>query len=53
MTDLGKPSYYMGIEVNQEANFIKLKQSGYAAKLLEKSGMRDCNPTKYPMDSKE
>lgn len=53
MTDLGKLCYYLGIEVKQEAGYIELKQSGYAAKLLERAGMSDCNPNKYPMDPKE
>lgn len=30
-----------------------MKQGGYARKILEKAGMADCNPTKYPMDPKE
>lgn len=53
MTDLGKLSYYLGIEVRQEADYIELKQSGYAEKLLKRAGMGDCNPTKYLMDPKE
>ncbi|KAL8093109.1 hypothetical protein AgCh_035123 [Apium graveolens] len=52
MSDLGKLSYYLGIEVNQGADCIKLKQSTYARKLLEKAGMSDCNPTKFLMDPK-
>lgn len=53
MTDLGKLSYYLGIEVEQGEHCIKLKQSGYATKILEKAGMGGCNPTKFPMDPKE
>ena len=53
MTDLGKLSYYLGIEVDQCANYLELKQSSYAMKILEKSGLGDCNPTKYPMNPKE
>lgn len=53
MSDLGKLSYYLGIEVEQGNGYIRLKQSGYAKKILEKSGMLDCNSTKYPMDPKE
>ncbi|XP_074361102.1 uncharacterized protein LOC141701320 [Apium graveolens] len=33
--------------------YIELKQLAYAKKILEKFGMEICNPTKYPMDSKE
>lgn len=50
MTNMGKLSYYLGIEVKQEADYIELRQTAYAKKLLEKVGMRDCNPVKYPME---
>ncbi|XP_074336147.1 secreted RxLR effector protein 161-like [Apium graveolens] len=53
MTDLGRLSYYLWIEVNQQGSYIELKQSGYVTKLLEKSGMIECNPTLYPIDPKE
>lgn len=52
MSDMGKLSYYLGIEVEQRDNCIVLKQSGYARKILEKAGMLECNPTTYPMDPK-
>lgn len=53
MTDLGKLNYYLGIEVEQGEGCIKLRQTGYAKKIIEKAGMKGCNPTKYPMDPKE
>lgn len=53
MSNLGRLSYYLGIEVAQGEGFIELKQSGYAKKLLAKAGMSGCNPTKFPMDPKE
>lgn len=53
MTDMGKLSYYLGVEVEQSKGCIKLKQTGYAKKIIEKAGLKDCNPTKYPMDPKE
>lgn len=53
MTNLGKLSYYLGIEVEQGEAYIELKQSGYAKKVLEKAGLSDCNACKYPMDPKE
>lgn len=52
MSNMGKLSYYLGIEVEQRAGHIVLKQSGYARKILEKAGMSNCNPTTYPMDPK-
>ena len=53
MSNLGKLSYYLGIEVEQGKGYVELKQSGYAKKLLERAGMAECNSTKYPMDPKE
>lgn len=53
MSDLGRLSFYLGIEVEQGPGYIELKQATYAKKLLEKAGMLECNPTKYPMDPKE
>lgn len=53
MTDLGRLSYYLGMEVKQGTGFIEIKQSAYAKKILEKAGMAECNPVKYPMDPKE
>ncbi|XP_074328230.1 secreted RxLR effector protein 161-like [Apium graveolens] len=53
MNNLGKLSYYLGIEVKQEKDFIELRRTGYARKVLEKAGMGECNPTKYPMAPKE
>lgn len=50
MSVLGLLSYYLGIEVEQHEDFVTLKQSGYAKKVLVKFGMEDCNPTKIPMN---
>lgn len=44
MSDMGKLSYYLGIEVDQGKGYIKLKQVAYAKKLLEKAGMSSFNP---------
>lgn len=53
MSDLGKLSHYLGIEVKQMNDCIELKQTSYAKKVLERSGMADCKPTKYPMEPTE
>jgi hypothetical protein len=50
MSDLGLLSYYLGIEVHQSSGKISLSQAAYAAKILDKCGMKDCNPTLIPMD---
>lgn len=52
MSDLGKLTYYLGLEVDQCKGYIELKQTAYAKKILEKAGMCDCNPVKYPMEHK-
>lgn len=50
MTDLGKLSYYLGIEVLQDNESITISQSGYAKKILQAAGMGDCSSAKYPME---
>lgn len=52
MSDLGKLTYYLGLEVGQCKGYIELKQTAYAKKILEKAVMSDCNPVKYPMEHK-
>ncbi|WVZ58547.1 hypothetical protein U9M48_008813 [Paspalum notatum var. saurae] len=52
MSDLGLLSYYLGIEVKQDAAGISLSQASYAGKILEKCGLEDCNSCKVPMDVK-
>lgn len=53
MSDLGKLTYYLGIEVEQGNGCILIKQSGYANKILNKTGMLDCNSIKFPMYPKK
>ncbi|KAD6453893.1 hypothetical protein E3N88_08599 [Mikania micrantha] len=52
MSDLGKLSYYLGLEVTQTEGGITLKQGRYANKILEATGMSNCNAAKYPMEPK-
>ncbi|WVZ62952.1 hypothetical protein U9M48_012640 [Paspalum notatum var. saurae] len=52
MSDLGLLSYYLGIEVEQGDDSITLRQSAYARKLLERSGMAGCRANKTPMEEK-
>lgn len=52
MSDLGRLTYYLGMEVKQGDEFIELKQTAYAKKILQKAGMMECNSTKYPMEPK-
>jgi hypothetical protein len=50
MSDLGMLSFYLGIEVEQRKDYITIKQTGYAKKVLDQFGMADCNAAKFPMD---
>lgn len=52
MSDLGPLTYYLGIEVNQQGDWITLKQEAYARTLLAKTRMNECNPATSPMDHK-
>lgn len=51
MSDLGKLTYYLGIEVSQHSEGITLNQNRYALKILEEAGMKDCNPVHTPMET--
>ncbi|KAI4370868.1 hypothetical protein MLD38_019168 [Melastoma candidum] len=50
MSDLGPLSFYLGLEVKQGGDGIKLGQAAYARKLLVKAGMAACNPCHTPME---
>lgn len=50
MSDLGKLTYYLGIEVLQYDGGIILKQDRYARRILEESGMSSCNLTHVPLE---
>ncbi|XP_056848933.1 uncharacterized mitochondrial protein AtMg00810-like [Raphanus sativus] len=51
MSDLGRLTYYLGIEVIQHQGGITLSQKSYAIKILEEAGMTSCNLAHTPMDS--
>ena len=53
MSDLRLLSFYLGIEVEQQKDYIAIKQTSYAKKVLSQFGMSDCNATKCPMDPGE
>ena len=53
ISDLGTLSYYLGIELEQGVDYIELKQTAYAIRILEKECMAECNPTKYHIDPNE
>ncbi|XP_039145607.1 uncharacterized mitochondrial protein AtMg00810-like [Dioscorea cayenensis subsp. rotundata] len=52
MSNLGLLSYYLGIEVSQTPSGITMSQVGYTKKILEKTGMSDCNSCQTPMETR-
>jgi hypothetical protein len=52
MSDLGLLSFYLGIEVRQDAGGITLRQTHYAKKILEMAGMADCKAAATPMEER-
>ena len=50
MSDLGKLTYYLGIEVCQHEQGITLNQERYAKKILSENNMDDCNAVQIPME---
>jgi hypothetical protein len=52
MSDLGALSYYLGIEVRQGKDIIRLGQRAYALKLLERAGMAGCKAVATPMEER-
>ena len=48
MTDLGLLSKFLGIEISQNKDGIKVHQSKYALDFLKKFNMKDCKPSKTP-----
>ncbi|XP_078444223.1 uncharacterized protein LOC144713503 [Wolffia australiana] len=53
MSDLGLLNSYLGIEVIQLDGQIKLSQKGYAMKILQQSGMMNCNPVHTPLEARQ
>jgi len=49
MSDLGKMSHFLGIEVKQYSNGIFICQRRYAQEVLSRFGMQDSNAVKNPM----
>uniref|UniRef100_A0A0D2ZXS3 Reverse transcriptase Ty1/copia-type domain-containing protein n=1 Tax=Brassica oleracea var. oleracea TaxID=109376 RepID=A0A0D2ZXS3_BRAOL len=49
--NLGKLTYYLGIEVIQGADRIRIKQERYAQGILRATKMEACNATQIPMEA--
>ncbi|EOY32582.1 Uncharacterized protein TCM_040572 [Theobroma cacao] len=49
MTDLGLMSYFLGLEINQSADGIKLSQKKYISDVLKGFHMEHCKPAVTPL----
>ena len=52
MSDLSLLSFYLGIEVHQDATGITLRQTHYAKRILELGRMAGCNPAHTLMEER-
>jgi hypothetical protein len=50
--DLGPLSFYLGIEVHQDDSGITLRQTAYAKRVVELTGLTDCNPALTLMEER-
>ncbi|RVW98283.1 Retrovirus-related Pol polyprotein from transposon RE1 [Vitis vinifera] len=53
MTDLGRMTFFLGMEVQQKQNEIFICQQKYAKEILKKFKMEECNPSATPMNQNE
>ncbi|GJY88713.1 ribonuclease H-like domain-containing protein [Tanacetum coccineum] len=51
MTDLGSLNYFLGISVTRDSSGMFLSQHKYAAEILERAHMANCNPSRTPVDT--
>ena len=52
MKDLGKISYFLGIDFTQKDDEIRISQRRYITKMLERFDMSDCKPRATPCEAK-
>lgn len=52
MTDLGRLHHFLGISVQRDKQGLFLQQQNYAADILHRAGMTDCNPCLTPADTR-
>ncbi|KAK1628435.1 hypothetical protein QYE76_002750 [Lolium multiflorum] len=51
MTDMGDLHYFLGITIPRTSTGMFLSQQKYAAKILDRAGMRACTPSSTPIDT--
>ena len=52
MKDLGKISHFLGMDFKQEGGIIKMNQSRYIAKILDRFNMTHCKPRTTPCEQR-
>lgn len=53
LKDLGELSYFLGIEVKKEKEYIVMSQHKYALDILKRVGMEHCKPLNTPLNISE
>uniref|UniRef100_A0A1J3IWV2 Putative mitochondrial protein n=1 Tax=Noccaea caerulescens TaxID=107243 RepID=A0A1J3IWV2_NOCCA len=51
MTDLGELHYFLGIAIHRDKHGMFLNQQNYAADIIHRAGMTNCNPCSTPADT--
>ena len=51
MTDLGKLHYFLGISIRRDNQGMFLSQQNYAADIIHRAGMTNCNTSATPVDT--
>lgn len=51
MSDLGKLTYYLEVQVDQHEQGLSLSHERYALKIIDEARMKNCNSIHIPMDS--
>ena len=52
MKDLGEISHFLGMDFKQEGGVIKMNQSRYIAKILDRFNMTHCKPRTTPCEQR-
>lgn len=52
MKDLGKLRHFLGIDFKQKDGMVKMNQTRYISKVLERFGMSQCKPRSTPCEQK-
>ena len=51
MSDLGRLTYFLGMEFTEDAEGLVMHQRKYASDILKRFNMSDCNPSSSPAET--